>query len=180
MSAGEVSGDRILGEILKPLRQRHPGLELRGLGGDAAAACGRAPLFPMERTALSGIWDVARHAWFAMRMYAAAVREMRRFRPHLVLLVDYPGLNLRLARAARNLGVPVYFVAPPQAWAYRNPARKAARARKSLRGCAVQVLFPFEAEAYLETVGTAVECERSRYSVVQALRRVDRRTQGHL
>ncbi len=154
MSAGEVSGDRILGEILEPLRRRHPGLELRGLGGHAAAACGLAPLFPIERTAISGIWDVARNVFFAVRMYAAAVREIRRFRPHLVLLVDYPGLNLRLARVARNLGVPVYFVAPPQAWAYRNPVRKSARARKALRGCAVQVLFPFEAEAYGATIGT--------------------------
>jgi lipid-A-disaccharide synthase len=148
VSAGEVSGDRILGEILKPLRLLHPGLELRGLGGASAAACGLKPLFPMERTAISGVWDVARNAFFALRMHAAAVREMRRFRPHLVLLVDYPGLNLRLARAARNLGVPVYFVAPPQAWAYRDPVRKSARARKALRGCAVQVLFPFEMEAY--------------------------------
>jgi lipid-A-disaccharide synthase len=148
VSAGEVSGDRMLGEILKPLRLLHPGLELRGLGGASAAACGLTPLFPMERTAISGVWDVARNAFFALRMHAAAVREMRRFRPHLVLLVDYPGLNLRLARAARNLGVPVYFVAPPQAWAYRDPVRKSARARKALRGCAVQVLFPFEMEAY--------------------------------
>ncbi|MDB5050335.1 MAG: lpxB [Fibrobacteres bacterium] len=148
VSAGEVSGDRILGEILEPLLERFPGSELRGLGGAAAEACGLQALFPIADTAFSGAWDVIRNTLFAVRMYRAAVREMRRFRPHLVLLVDYPGLNLRLARKARNLGVPVCFVAPPQAWAYRNPARKIRRAAAALQGCHVHALFPFEMESF--------------------------------
>ncbi|MDB5105692.1 MAG: Lipid-A-disaccharide synthase [Fibrobacteres bacterium] len=148
VSAGEVSGDGILGSILARLRASLPDLELRGLGGASAAAWGLEPLFPMERTAFSGAWDVIRNAGFALGMYAKAAREMRRFRPDLAVLVDYPGLNLRLARLARNLGVPVCFVAPPQAWAYRDPARKLRRAGSALEGCALHVLFPFEAAAY--------------------------------
>jgi lipid-A-disaccharide synthase len=148
VSAGEASGDRILGDILRLLREGLPDLELRGLGGEAAAGCGLKPLFPLERTAFSGAWDVIRNAAFALRMYASAARELRRFRPDLVLLVDYPGLNLRLARLARNLGVPVCFVAPPQAWAYRNPARKLKRANGALKGCHVHVLFPFEKASF--------------------------------
>ncbi|HKP97778.1 MAG TPA: hypothetical protein VJ385_18710 [Fibrobacteria bacterium] len=148
VSAGEVSGDRILGEILRPLRDKFPGLELRGLGGPAAEACGLRPLFPLSATAFNGAWDVLRNALFAVRMYRRAVRELRRFRPHLVLLVDYPGLNLRLARKARTLGARVCFVAPPQVWAYRRPARKLERANAALRGCHVHVLFPFEKEAF--------------------------------
>jgi lipid-A-disaccharide synthase len=153
VSAGEVSGDAILGSILKLLRQRFPDMELRGLGGSAAAASGLEPLFPMARTAFSGAWDVLRNARFALGMYVKASAELRRFKPDLVLLVDYPGLNLRLARLARSLGVPVLFVAPPQAWVYKNPERKLRRARGALRGAAVHVLFPFEKSWYEGAAG---------------------------
>ena len=153
VSAGEVSGDGILGAILARLRARYPEMELRGLGGASAMASGLQPLFPMERTAFSGAWDVLRNLRFALGMYAKAAGEMRRFKPDLVLLVDYPGLNLRLARLARSLGVPVLFVAPPQVWAYKKPARKLRRAREALRGASVHVLFPFEKAWYEGAAG---------------------------
>lgn len=150
VSAGEVSGDQILSAILARLRGRYPDMQLRGLGGNASEAWGLAPLFPMERTAFSGAWDVLRNLKFALGMYARAAAEIRRFRPDLAVLVDYPGLNLRLARLARSLGVPVLFVAPPQAWVYKKPARKLRRAREALQGAAVHVLFPFEKPWYQE------------------------------
>ncbi|MEO6094308.1 MAG: hypothetical protein ABIW76_01055, partial [Fibrobacteria bacterium] len=153
VSAGEVSGDQILAKILTRLRDRFPDMQLRGLGGPGAMAAGLKPMFPLERTAFSGAWDVLRNLRFALGMYAKAAGEMRRFKPDLVLLVDYPGLNLRLARLARNLGVPVQFVAPPQAWAYKNPARKLRRAREALRGASVHLLFPFEKAWYEGAAG---------------------------
>lgn len=145
VSAGEASGDAILGAVLERLRAAHPDLELAGLGGPAAAAQGLEPMFPLARTAFSGAWDVIANAAFGLGMYRAAFRELRRFKPDLALLVDYPGLNLRLAREARGMGIPVHFIAPPQAWAYRNPEAKLRRARAALEGCSVQPLFPFEA-----------------------------------
>lgn len=151
VSAGEVSGDKILGDILRLLRHRFPDMELLGLGGAAAEASGLVPMFPIGRTAFSGAWDVARNAVFALRMHARARSAMVRFRPDLVLLVDYPGLNLRLARHARRCGLAVVFVAPPQAWVYRDPAKKARRAAAYLAGCRIHVLFPFEAPYYAET-----------------------------
>jgi lipid-A-disaccharide synthase len=153
VSAGEVSGDQILAKILARLRDRFPDMQLRGLGGAGAMAAGLEPMFPMERTAFSGAWDVLRNLRFALGMYAKAGAEMRRFKPDLVLLVDYPGLNLRLARLARNLGVSVQFVAPPQVWAYRKPTRKLRRAREALRGASVHVLFPFEKRWYEGAAG---------------------------
>lgn len=148
VSAGEVSGDFILGRILAGLRGRFPGLELCGLGGAAAERQGLRPLFPLERTAVSGLGDVLRAAFFALSMRRAALRALEESRADLALLVDYPGLNLTLARRARELGVPVYYVAPPQAWAYRAPERKLRKAARALEGETVHVLFPFEAEAY--------------------------------
>jgi len=117
VSAGEASGDAILGKVLARLRAEAPGLELAGLGGPGAEAQGLRPLFPISRTAFSGAGDALARAPFALRLWFAAARKLREFRPDLVLLVDYPGLNLRLARLARGLGIPVHFIAPPQAWA---------------------------------------------------------------
>ena len=145
VSAGEASGDQILGAVLARLRAGHPDLELAGLGGPRAEAQGLKPLFPIARTAFSGVWDVLARAPFALRIHGSARACLRSFRPDAALLVDYPGLNLRLAREARGLGVPVHFIAPPQAWAYRDPARKLRRARVALAGCSVQPLYPIEA-----------------------------------
>lgn len=145
VSAGEASGDIILGAVLERLRRALPDMELAGLGGPWSRAQGLEPLFPMARTAFSGAGDALLRLPFALRLYLAAAGALRRFRPDLVLLVDYPGLNLRLARIARSLGIPVHFIAPPQAWAYRNPARKLRRARAALEGCSVQPLYAFEA-----------------------------------
>lgn len=168
VSAGEASGDAILGQVLARLRASHPDLELAGLGGPAATACGLTPLFPLDRTAFSGVWDVIANSPFALRMLRTALREMRRFRPQLVLLVDYPGLNLRLAREARRLGIPVHFIAPPQAWAYRDPARKLRRARAALAGCSVQPLFPFE-ERYWTGGGVSVSIGHFHATVPETL-----------
>ena len=69
-------------------------------------------------------------------------------RPDLVLLVDYPGMNVGLARLAVCLHSQVHYVAPPQLWAYRNPQRRIKRLRTELRGVSLQTLFPFEMESY--------------------------------
>lgn len=164
VSAGEASGDKILGATLARLRALPPrlegasspleagmewaGAEVVGLGGPCAEAQGLKPLFPIARTAFSGAWDVLARAPFAVGLYFAAARALRDFKPDLVILVDYPGLNLRLARLARSAGIPVHFIAPPQAWAYRDPGRKLRKARAALAGCSVQPLYAFEAESW--------------------------------
>ena len=151
VSAGEVSGDEILGAVLKRLRERIPTLILKGLGGPSTQAQGLLPLFPLESTAVSGAWDVLRKAFFLFRVYRTSRDALRDFRPDLVLLVDYPGLNMRLAAQARAAGRQVYYLAPPQTWVYRNQNRRKNRTLRALQGCSVHVLFPFEAELYSGT-----------------------------
>jgi lipid-A-disaccharide synthase len=153
VSAGEVSGDETLGAILVELRSLQPNLILRGLGGPAAIKQGLKPMFSMEKTGVSGIWDVLGNAVFLIGMYRRALHELIEFQPHLVLLVDYPGLNLRLARKARSMGLKVLYVAPPQIWVYKNPRRRLARTLRFLKGCSVHVLFAFEAKTYMAAGG---------------------------
>jgi lipid-A-disaccharide synthase len=148
VGAGEASGDRILAALLKGLRVEFPGLEVRGFGGPLCAAEGLASPYSLTDLAVNGIGDVLRRGVFLLRARSALLRELESFRPDLVLLVDYPGMNIPLARCARALGIPVHYVAPPQLWAYRNPARRRARLQRDLDQVSLQFLFPFETAAY--------------------------------
>jgi lipid-A-disaccharide synthase len=107
----------------------------------------------MKDLAVNGLFDVMRRAFPLARAYARLRRALTAFNPDLVLLVDYPGMNLRLARIALRRGIPVHFVAPPQLWAYRAPQARLRHLRKSLEGASLQFLFPFEAESYLPWTG---------------------------
>ncbi len=148
VGAGEPSGDRILAALLQGLRAKLPEFELRGFGGPLSAARGLDSSAPFHELAVNGISDVLWNFPRLSFVYLRLRRELRRFRPDLVLLVDYPGMNVGLASWARRLGIPVQYVAPPQLWAYRDPARRLARLRRALRGASLQTLFPFEKEFY--------------------------------
>ncbi len=152
--AGESSGDRILASLLHGLRGPFPDAEVRGFGGPLSRAQGLESAFPMEKMAVNGVGDVLRHGMFLASSYLRLKRMLRDFRPDLVLLVDYPGMNVGLARHALRLGHRVHYVAPPQLWAYRDAEARAARLRRSLSGASLQVLFPFEEEPYSSWAGS--------------------------
>jgi lipid-A-disaccharide synthase len=148
VGAGEASGDHIAALILQRMRAHHPDLVVQGFGGPLCAAEGLNSWYPLSDLAVNGLGDVIRRGVFLLRARAALVRHMETFKPDVVLLVDYPGMNVPLARRARALGIPVHYVAPPQLWAYKNAARRRARLRRALDGVSLQVLFPFEGEEY--------------------------------
>jgi lipid-A-disaccharide synthase len=109
---------------------------------------GLASPYSLADLAVNGVGDVLRRGPFLWRARRSLLRELESFRPDLVLLADYPGMNIPLARRARALGIPVHYVAPPQLWAYRNPARRRARLQRDLDQTSLQFLFPFESPAY--------------------------------
>ena len=119
--------------------------EFAGLGGARAMRHGLNPLFPLTKMAVNGILDVLLKSFFLWNAYHKILKSMRDFKPDLVLLVDYPGMNLRLAKKAQAAGFPVLFIAPPQVWVYRNAEKRLKKISRFLTGCDVHVLFPFEA-----------------------------------
>lgn len=157
VGTGEASGDRILALLLQGLRAEFPGLELRGFGGPLSAAQGLDSPYPLSDLAVNGVGDVLRKGLFLWRTRKALLRLLESFRPDLVLLVDYPGMNVPLARRARTLGIPVHFVAPPQLWAYRNPSRRYTRMQRDLDQTSFQFLFPFEKASYPDWNGTVTQ-----------------------
>lgn len=142
--AGEASGDQHAARLARGLRARAPGIELFGMGGSALRAAGMELLVDSTALAVVGVVEVLRH-YPRLRAALDTLQEaLRRRRPDLVVLVDYPDFNLRLARTAKALGVPVLYYVSPQVWAWRRGRVKTiARLVDHMA-----VIFPFEVEIY--------------------------------
>ena len=142
VSAGEVSGDMYAAAIVRELRRLRPDrpLEVFGLGGDRLLETGAELFEHASRTGVIGFWEVARRARFFARLLRRMKAALSERRPDLLLTVDYPGMNLRLAAEAKRLGVPAVHYVCPQVWAWhRDRIPKIAAALDRLIA-----LFPFE------------------------------------
>lgn len=117
--AGEASGDAHAAEFVEVLRQRDPGIRISGMGSDAMKRAGVEVFFDSSIIAVVGLVEVIRH-WGDIRRAMTTVRErLVQTRPDLLVLVDYPEFNLKMARDARRLGIRVLFYISPQVWAWR-------------------------------------------------------------
>jgi lipid-A-disaccharide synthase len=148
--AGEPSGDHHAALLARALKDRFPDVRLSGTGGPAMAAEGVRLLAGLEDLAVMGFVEVARRLRFFRGLE-------RRVRAHiagdpdpadLVIPIDYPGFNMRAARHAHGLGIPVLYYIAPQVWAWkRGRARRLAEVTRH-----VAVILPFEVEV-LEEAG---------------------------
>ncbi len=142
--AGEASGDLHGGHLLEALRRRCPRVRAVGVGGAQLRQAGLEILADVKQLSAVGLVEILgsipRH-WRVMRELK---RQMDRHRPDLVVLVDYPGFNMMVAREAHRRGIPVFFYIAPQVWAWRR-----GRARR-MAGFIdrLAVIFPFEAPIF--------------------------------
>lgn len=117
-SAGEPSGDLHAANLIRALRARQPALECVGYGGPEMAAAGCQ--LHADLTALAVMWFLRAllnlHKFLAL--VSRADRYFRHARPDALVLVDYPGFNWWMARRAKAHGIPVFYYAPPQIWAW--------------------------------------------------------------
>ena len=150
--AGEASGDAHGAHVARELRLRWPAVELVGLGGERMAAAGVRLISALDELAVMGFAEVVRRLPFFRRLERRLVRLLREETPDLVLPIDYPGLNLRIAARAAGFGIPVLYYIGPQVWAWR-PGRAARLSRLADR---IAVILPFEAELYRRHGGRAV------------------------
>lgn len=138
--AGEPSGDRHAAALAAALREQRSDLQIEGVGGERMADAGVSLLQRIEALSTMGFTEpLAR-----LLVHVSLLRRLRRrFRERcydLVVLVDYPGFNLQVARAAATADIPVLYYVAPQAWAWA-PGR-ADRLRHTVR--ALAVILPFE------------------------------------
>ena len=120
ISAGDPSGDNACSHLITSLKQSYPDLELRGLGGVRMKQLGQKQLADSEQLAVLGFWEVAKRFLFFRQLLNDCVREIEQSRPAVVVLADYPGFNLRLAKRIQGFGIPVVYYISPQIWAWKK------------------------------------------------------------
>jgi len=138
--AAEASADLHAAGVAAELRQLRPDLTLAGVGGPRMAAEGVAILEPADRLAVMGFVEVLRHVPRHYALLNALRRRIAAGRVDLVVLLDYPGFNMKLAAAAARARIPVLYYITPQVWAWH-----ASRLTK-LAGTVTKaaVILPFE------------------------------------
>ena len=145
--AGEASGDAHGAALMRMLRSLAPEPRFIGRGGPQMKAdAGDEFLDWSEHSSVLGLWEVLKQYGYFQRQFAAAIEEIRAAQPDAVVLIDYPGFNLRLARALRTQfpKLKIIYYISPQVWAW-NRRRIPQMARYlDLMLC----IFPFEAELY--------------------------------
>ena len=146
LSAGEPSGDLHGAAVARALRERWPDARLLGLAGPRMQAEGVEPIAPFDRLAVMGFVEVLRHLPFFLGLLRRADRALKAQGVDLVIPIDYPGFNLRLAGKAAKRGIPVLYYIAPQVWAWHRSraARLAAIADR------LAVILPFEEEVFEE------------------------------
>jgi lipid-A-disaccharide synthase len=150
--AGEPSGDRLGASVARALRALSPGVEIAAMGGAELRAAG-VPLV-VDSTALSvvGLTEVVGHLPELLRARSALRQEIADRPPDVLVPIDFPDFNIRIAAWARARAIPVAWLVGPQVWAWR-PERIPSFARAVSR---MLVLFPFEVETW-RRAGVAVE-----------------------
>lgn len=142
--AGEASGDLHGASLCQALQAQAPGVRLFGLGGPRMAGAGLELLADIRDTAVIGFSEVVRRLPAIRRVYRRLVAALVNDRPDVVVLIDFPGMNLRLAGAARRAGLPVVYFIPPQIWAWAPGRIRTIQRRVSL----VLAVLPFERALY--------------------------------
>ena len=140
ISAGEFSGDQHGADVADLLKKSNPSLALFGIGGDALEAIGVKLIEHNNQLAFMGLGEVLRNYFFLKKVMKRALSEVDRRKPEAALLIDYPGFNMRLARALKKRGIKVYYYISPKFWAWNRRRLKALRANVDQ----MLVIFPFE------------------------------------
>jgi len=153
--AGEHSGDQHAAELVRNLLRDHPDYTVACLGGPELKAAGAQLLFDLTASSVVGLVEVVKHYGFFKALFAETLRWIEEWRPRVICFIDYPGFNLRLAKAlydaklSRKGGgaIPLAYYISPQIWAWKGKRRfKMAKLLDSLA-----VIFPFEIDCYKDT-----------------------------
>ncbi len=117
-SVGEPSGDQHAAHLIRALQHRDPGLKVSGLGGPAMEVAGCEVIYPLTNLAVMGIFRVLPLLTTFYKVFRQARAHLQQHRPDAIVLIDFPGFNWHIAKAAKALGIPVYYFMPPQMWAW--------------------------------------------------------------
>jgi lipid-A-disaccharide synthase len=142
--AGEASGDHHAAALIREIKRMRPEARCFGMGGREMAAAGMDLRLDLASKGVIGFVEVVKHLGYFRRALSQAEALLREERPELLVLVDYPGFNLRLAEKAKGLGIKICYYISPQVWAWKK-GRVPVMARLLNK---MLVTFPFEKAIY--------------------------------
>ena len=144
--AGEASGDLHGSKLVSALTARSPKARFTGMGGTKMQEAGVDTIFGIERMGAVGIVEVLGDFNHYYQVYRTLMRKIASRRYDAVILIDYPTLNLRLAKQGKRFGCPVFYFISPQVWAWRKGRIR--NIRNSVNK--MFVILPFEEKMYLD------------------------------
>ena len=142
--AGEASGDLHGANLIKALKKKAPALEYFGIGGHRLKGAGVSILINSDELSVVGITEVFAKLPKIYQAITIIKRSLRKIRPDLLILIDFPEFNLHLAASAKRLSIPVLFYISPQIWAWRSGRVKKIKHRVDH----MAVILPFEEPFY--------------------------------
>ncbi len=142
--AGESSGDLHGGNLIKALQQNDHHAEIRAWGGERMRSKGATIVKDIKDLAYMGFWEVFTHLFTIFKNISFCKKDILNFNPDVVILIDYPGFNLRIAKFLHKHGIKVVYYISPQVWAWK-------KGRVKTIGKVVDkllVILPFEKDFY--------------------------------
>ena len=144
LSAGEASGDHYGAELIAALKESLPQARFTGLGGTQMEAAGQHRVIRAEDVAVMGITEILRHIPRILGSYFQLVAAIKKQRPDVAVLIDFPDVNFRLAKHLKRLNIPVIWFVSPQLWAWKRKRLRWVQQRVSK----MLTIFPFEQPFY--------------------------------
>lgn len=142
--AGEVSGDIHGSRLVAALKKMNPHLGIQGIGGDLMVKEGLKPLFHIKQMAFLGLGEILKHLPFIRKVFKEMTDLVESTQPAAVILIDYPGFNLRFAKKMHKMRIPVIYYISPQLWAWGK--KRVFKIEKYVEK--MLVIFPFEKNFY--------------------------------
>lgn len=151
--AGEASGDLHGSNLIKALKKEDPQAEIRCWGGDLMQAQGATVVKHIKELAFMGFIEVVANLGTILKNIKFCKQDIAAFAPDVLIFIDYPGFNFRIAEWAKKEGYPTHYYISPQLWAWKE-----GRIKKVKRDVdAMYVILPFEKEFYEEKHNFPVE-----------------------
>lgn len=144
--AGEVSGDMHGANLIKEMKKTAPDLEFWGTGGELMKHEGAELLYHINQMSLIGLTEVIKHIPFVYKVLDRITQFAEERKPQIVILIDYPGFNIRLGRRLKKINRKIFYYISPQVWAWGK------RRIKKIAGITdkMAVILPFEEKIYKE------------------------------
>ncbi|HZJ74012.1 MAG TPA: lipid-A-disaccharide synthase [Perlabentimonas sp.] len=173
---GEASGDLHASNLMQGIKNSDPDAEFRFFGGDLMADKGGTLVKHYRSMSFMGFWEVLVNLKQVAKNLKFCKNDIVQFNPDAVILVDYPGFNLRIAKFAKQLGLKVFYYISPKVWAWKSSRVKAIKKYVDR----LLIIFPFEIEYFKQRGVDAVYCGNPLVDTLDSTKNPEFRKQNSL